>query len=154
MTTRRAKRTGSRPAPPPARRGAERARRPVKPPRNPLPIILAAAGVLALGIVGVVLALQKKAPPPKGKEPVVVEREVARENTGPIMFVCPGTGTHDDQEILIRDCSACGNRTSFFRDDEADGFACYACRRIYDNARIKCPDCGTVPKKVRIKITR
>lgn len=135
--------------------GARRARPPAK--KNPLPLILGGVGGALLLIVAIAVAAsgttrRKPTPPPKEETPVETTEEISVQNTGPIMFVCSDAPTHEDQEVLVTKCSGCGQQSTFWQDNKNGGFVCYGCRQRYDDALIKCPDCGKTPHRVRIKI--
>jgi hypothetical protein len=73
------------------------------------------------------------------------------DDTGYILFICANSSTHEDKEVLLKTCAACAKESTFFWDDAKKGFVCFQCGGDVDNARIKCPDCGAVPRRVRTK---
>lgn len=127
-------------------------------PSNPLPWI-AGIGGGALFLLIIVAAASsgggEKAPPRQKKveppPPPPAETARAVEDTGPIMFICANSSKHIDKEYLISTCPSCPTRARFYWDDTIKGFRCLSCRQPYPNDLVKCPDCGKVPQKVRIK---
>lgn len=84
------------------------------------------------------------APPP--------ERDgVRREDTGAIMFVCSGSDRHEDKEVFITRCAACGAENYFYRDHAADAFRCYVCLKAVEEAGVACPECGRPPRTWRTR---
>lgn len=73
------------------------------------------------------------------------------EYTGAIMFVCANSPKHADQEVLIHVCPSCRERDYFYFEGDAGRFSCYACTRPFDNALVKCNECGQAPRRVRTK---
>jgi hypothetical protein len=73
------------------------------------------------------------------------------DDTGSIMFICLGSDKHEDMEVIFRECPACKKMDTFYWDTEKKCFIAFTCGTPYDNATIKCPTCGKVPTRVRIK---
>lgn len=111
--------------------------------------------MLLIGAITAASLSETRAPekprPPK-EAPVAEVEEVPVQNTGPIMFVCADSPSHEDREVLITECSECGRASTFWQDNANGGFVCHACKKRYDDSRIKCPECGKTPLRVRIKI--
>jgi len=127
-------------------------------PRSPFPLIAGIGGgmLLLLIIVAAASSGGGEKPPPRPKKaapppPPPAENSRSVEDTGPIMFICANSPKHVDKEYLISECPFCPARARFFWDDAVKGFRCLSCRQPYPNDRVKCPDCGKVPQKVRIK---
>ena len=86
-----------------------------------------------------------------GKD-IPAERDgVPVDATGAIMFVCSNSDKHEDKEVLISRCPACGEVNYFFRDFQEEAFRCYACTKLLENDSIRCPDCGRPPRMIRTK---
>lgn len=126
-------------------------------PSGPLPLILGIGGglfllVLVLGVAS--SPAKPKPPPPRAPEaplPVPPATERGVEDTGIIMFVCANSAKHVDKEQLISECPFCPARGRFYWEEALQGFRCHSCKKPFPNDRIKCPDCGKVPAKVRTK---
>jgi endogenous inhibitor of DNA gyrase (YacG/DUF329 family) len=73
------------------------------------------------------------------------------DDTGYIMFICANSDKHDDQEEIFKTCPACKKTDTFYWDNEKKVFIAFTCGTPYDNALIKCPTCGKVPTRVRVK---
>jgi hypothetical protein len=73
------------------------------------------------------------------------------DDTGFILFICAGSAAHEDMEVIFKECPACKKRDTFFWDGDKRCFIAYTCGTPYDNAIVKCPTCGKVPARVRIK---
>lgn len=73
------------------------------------------------------------------------------DDTGWILFICANSDKHEDKEVLLKNCPACRKASTFFWDGDRKAFRCFQCGAHYDNAQIKCPDCGKVPRRVRTK---
>jgi hypothetical protein len=73
------------------------------------------------------------------------------DDTGYIMFICANSDKHEDEEVLIRNCTSCKKDNTYFWDKEQSCFISFQCGAIFENDQIKCPKCGKVPKKVRTK---
>jgi len=73
------------------------------------------------------------------------------DDTGYILFICLGSDKHEDMEVIFRECPACKKHDTFFWDTEKKCFIAFTCGTPYENAMIKCPTCGKVPTRVRIK---
>ena len=91
------------------------------------------------------------APPP-------VEAPVAKpkptnyvRNTGAIVFVCAGADSHPEKEVLIPLCPKCSGKNAFEVDNEARAYRCTKCKGVYENADIKCGDCGRAARVTHLK---
>jgi len=73
------------------------------------------------------------------------------DDTGYILFVCANSDKHEDKEVIFKECPACKKVETFFWDTGKKCFIAFTCGTPYDNALVKCPTCGKVPKRVRIK---
>ncbi len=73
------------------------------------------------------------------------------DDTGWILFICANSDKHDDMEVLLKRCEGCKKDSTFFWDKKQSCFVCFQCGGGYDNAQVKCPTCGKVPKRVRTK---
>lgn len=71
--------------------------------------------------------------------------------TGSIMFVCNGSGKHEEKEVLIDNCPFCSKRSFFVSYNNS--FYCFnqQCEKEFPRDQLKCGECGFVPKKVRLK---
>lgn len=80
------------------------------------------------------------------------ERDGVRvEDTGAIMWVCAGTEKHEDKEVLISRCPDCSQANYFFFDYNETAFRCYACLKLVETGKIRCPECGQPPRRLRTK---
>lgn len=87
-----------------------------------------------------------------GAAPPPPEREGVRlEDTGAIMFVCSGSDRHEDKEVFITRCAACGAENYFYRDHAAGAFRCYVCLKAVQEAGVACPECGRPPRTWRTR---
>jgi len=128
-----------------------------RPPSSPFPLIAGIGGGVLLLILLMAVAFSspgREKPPPRPEEPpppppVHASRSV--EDTGPILFVCANSPKHPDKEQLLSECAFCPARARFFWDAGTDGFVCLTCKRPFPKEKIKCPDCGKVPRVVRVK---
>jgi hypothetical protein len=91
------------------------------------------------------------APPP-------VEAPVAKpkptnyvRNSGAIVFVCSGEDKHPEKEVLIPLCPKCPAKNAFEVDNEARAYRCTKCKAVYENADIKCGDCGRGARVTHLK---
>lgn len=83
---------------------------------------------------------------------VPAERDGVRvEDTGAVMFICANSDRHEDMEVLISRCPDCSQVNYFFWDGGESAFRCYACLKVLDNERIRCPECERPPRVVRTK---
>jgi len=83
---------------------------------------------------------------------IPAERDgMAASDTGAIMWICANSDKHEDKEVFISMCPSCSQVNYFYRDHDEEAFRCYACLKLYDNALLKCPDCGHPPRTVRTK---
>jgi len=83
---------------------------------------------------------------------IPAERDgLSASDTGAIMWICANSDKHEDREVFISMCPSCSQINYFYRDHEEEAFRCYACLKLYDNALLKCPDCGHPPRTVRTK---
>jgi hypothetical protein len=73
------------------------------------------------------------------------------DNTGAIMWVCSNSEKHEDKEVFINKCPACGEMNYFYWNTANAEFICFACTKPVDNGVIKCPEDGQSPRKVRTK---
>ncbi len=73
------------------------------------------------------------------------------DDTGYIMFICANSDKHEDKEIIIKTCPACGKEDTFFWDNDKKCFIAFTCGSPYDNALVKCPECSKPPRRVRTK---
>lgn len=76
---------------------------------------------------------------------------IPKDSTGAIMWVCANSEKHEDKEVFLTVCPSCLEVNYFYRDAAEEAFRCYACTKLYDNALIKCPDCGQPPRTVRTR---
>ena len=127
-------------------------------PSNPLPLIAGIGGGLLLLILIIAAAASsggdRRAPPRRAPEPpppIPAPAVRSPEDTGPIMFICSNSALHTDKEYLITECPSCPARARFYTDASIPAYRCLSCRQVYPNERIKCPDCGKVPRAHRIK---
>ncbi len=80
------------------------------------------------------------------------ERDGVRaEDTGPILWICANSDRHEDKEVLISRCPDCSQANYFYRDPDEAAFRCYACLKLMDNEKIRCPECGKPPRTIRTK---
>lgn len=86
-----------------------------------------------------------EAPPPKPKPTNYVR------NTGAIVFVCAGTERHPDKEVVLPGCPKCPAKNQFEVDGEARAYRCTKCKGVYENADIKCADCGRPARVTHLK---
>lgn len=83
---------------------------------------------------------------------VPAERDGVRvEDTGAVMFICANSDKHEDKEVLLSRCPDCSQVNYFFWDGGESAFRCYACLKLLDNEKIRCPECGKAPRMVRTK---
>lgn len=83
---------------------------------------------------------------------IPAERDGVRiEHTGAIMFVCANTEKHEEKEVVLSLCPECKEVNYFYVDLGKEQFACFACAKPYDNANLKCPECGKPPRRARMK---
>lgn len=75
----------------------------------------------------------------------------SEDDTGYILFICANSGKHEDMEVILKTCPSCSKESTFFWDTERKCFICFKCGEGYDNALVKCPTCGTPPRRVRTK---
>jgi hypothetical protein len=73
------------------------------------------------------------------------------DDTGYIMFICANSDKHEDREEIFKTCPACSAEDTFYWDTDKKCFIAFTCGKPYDNAMVKCPTCGKVPKRVRTK---
>ncbi len=73
------------------------------------------------------------------------------DDTGYIMFVCSNSPKHEDKEEFLKACASCAKESTFFWDLEKKGFVCFQCGAPFPNDKVKCPECGAVPRRVRTK---
>jgi len=73
------------------------------------------------------------------------------DDTGYIMFICANSDKHEDKEEIFKTCPTCKKDDTFFWDNDKKCFIAFTCGSPYDNALVKCPTCGKVPKRVRTK---
>lgn len=73
------------------------------------------------------------------------------DDTGYIMFICANSDKHEDQEVILKECPSCKKDDTFFWDTDKKCFIAFTCGSPYDNALVKCPQCGKVPTRVRTK---
>jgi hypothetical protein len=73
------------------------------------------------------------------------------DDTGYIMFICANSDKHEDREEIVKTCPACKKDDTFYWDNDKKVFIAFTCGSPYDNALVKCPTCGKVPKRVRTK---
>jgi hypothetical protein len=131
----------------------------VLPPKKDNALLIAGGvggGALVLLIIIVAASSSRREPTTKPAPPVVrapVERapegDRSVSDTGSIMFVCPGTGKHEEKEVFIRQCPNCPASSRFFFQE--GHYTCQACSKPFDNAKVVCPECGHVPRVHRIK---
>lgn len=72
-------------------------------------------------------------------------------NTGAIVFVCGGSDKHKDMEIVLPQCPKCPAKNSFTVDGEAQAYRCSKCKAVYENADIKCDQCGRTARVTHLK---
>ncbi len=72
-------------------------------------------------------------------------------NTGAIVFVCGGSDKHKDTEIVLPQCPKCPAKNSFTVDGEAQAYRCSKCKAVYENADIKCDQCGRTARVTHLK---
>ncbi len=83
---------------------------------------------------------------------VPAERDGVRvEDTGAVMFICSNSDKHEDKEVLLSRCPDCSQINYFFWDGAESAFRCYACTKLLDNERVRCPECNRPPRVVRTK---
>lgn len=85
-------------------------------------------------------------PPPPPKKAYNYVR-----NTGAIVFVCGGSEKHPDREVVLAGCPKCPTRNNFAWDETAPGYRCSSCKNVYENADIKCDQCGRTPRVTHLK---
>ena len=73
------------------------------------------------------------------------------DDTGYILFICANSDKHEDKEEIFKTCPTCKKDDTFFWDNDKKCFIAFTCGSPYDNALVKCPTCGKVPKRVRTK---
>jgi hypothetical protein len=76
---------------------------------------------------------------------------LSKDDTGAIQWVCANTDKHEDKEVFISVCPSCSQMNYFYRDQAEEAYRCYACLKLYDNALIKCSECGRPPHRIRTK---
>jgi Zn finger protein HypA/HybF involved in hydrogenase expression len=76
---------------------------------------------------------------------------VSADDTGPIMWICSNSGKHEDKEVLIARCPECSQANYFYFDYNETAFRCYACLKLMDSGKIRCPECGAAPRRIRTK---
>jgi hypothetical protein len=94
---------------------------------------------------------QKVYTPAYTKKDGVYVPDRTEDDTGYILFICANSDKHEDQEVLLKECQACKKDSTFFWDTSQSIFCCFKCGAPYESARIKCPACGKIPKRVRTK---
>lgn len=113
--------------------------------------------ILAAGLAALITACDRKpAPRPVVQPPPPIEAPPEPkfggqrvQDTGAIMFVCNGSGKHEEKEVIISVCPNCSNKDYFVAFENK--FYCYKCEKELPSDKIKCDECGFVPKKTRIK---
>lgn len=121
---------------------------------SPVPIIAGCVGGVVLLIIIIAVASGgRQAAPPRRVESAPPPAEAARktEDTGPIMFICANSPKHEDKEVVFTQCPNCPAAGRFYWDH--DRYRCLKCSQAFDNKAVKCPECGKVPAKARIKHT-
>ncbi|HEX7896967.1 MAG TPA: hypothetical protein VF950_04360 [Planctomycetota bacterium] len=92
------------------------------------------------------------APPPPVEAPVAKPKPTNYvRNTGAIVFVCGGIEAHPDKEVVIPSCPKCSAKNVFEVDNEARAYRCTKCKGVYENADIKCGDCGRAARVTHLK---
>jgi hypothetical protein len=91
-------------------------------------------------------AAEPPPPPPPPKKSYNYVR-----NTGAIVFVCGGSEKHPDREVVLAGCPKCPTRNNFAWDETASGYRCSSCKNVYENADIKCDQCGRTPRVTHLK---
>jgi DNA-directed RNA polymerase subunit RPC12/RpoP len=120
-----------------------------------LALALAAAGCASSGAEPTVVPKTKqrlaKASILPGQS-IPPERDgLSANDTGPIMWICSNSDKHEDKEVLISRCPDCSQQNYFFWDSGEVAFRCYACLKLMDNEKIRCPECSRPPRVVRTK---
>lgn len=92
------------------------------------------------------------APPPPPPRESPREYNFVR-NTGSIVFICGGSDKHADKEVVISACPKCSKKSSYAWDDTARSYRCAGCSAAYENADIKCDECGKLPRVTHLKKT-
>ncbi len=72
-------------------------------------------------------------------------------NVGSIVFVCAGTDRHPDKEVVLSACPKCPARNAFAWEEGASAYRCSSCKADYENAAIKCDQCGRPPRVTHLK---
>ncbi len=91
-------------------------------------------------------AAEPEPPPPPPRKAYNYVR-----NTGAIVFVCGGSEKHPDREVVLSACPKCPTRNGFAWDEAASGYRCSSCKGVYENAAIKCDQCGRAPRVTHLK---
>jgi hypothetical protein len=151
------------PAATPAK-GATRRLPAAAPPKNPMILVGAFGGGVVLLLLVIAAAASgggggKPRPGPKRSVEVAAPAAPVEKprpvnfvrNTGAIVFVCGGTEKHKDLEVVLSRCPKCPAKKVFTVDADAQGYRCNACKAVYENAEIKCDQCGRPARVTHLK---
>ncbi len=131
---------------------------------NTIPIIAGCVGGLFLLIIiiaaaasggggGVRPAAKRKSDTPVRAPVTEAKQGVGRTmaDLGAIMFVCSNSPAHEDKEVVFDRCTNCPFFNRFFWDEASGAYRCFACKKLFSKSEVKCPECGKVPNRTKIK---